>query len=126
MARIALAIITVGSLVVAGLPACSSGGGSSGPSTCPGGVDAGPASASVASSTVHGQCSSAGWGNKQDGESCQSSYDCTPTCCACPNNSITSSVGWCDQGKCVGGATVCCAWLQNPSSAQTGPVECEM
>jgi hypothetical protein len=124
MIRASLLVGTIASLLVVLAPACSSSNSGGGGQTCPAGFDAGGSTGGTEAASVSGQCGNLLNGTRQNGEACQQSSDCTPTCCACPSGSNSAQVAWCNGGKCVVGANVCCAWIANASFSDAGPAVC--
>jgi hypothetical protein len=125
MIRRPLLVGTIASLLVVLAPACSSGNSGSGAQTCPGGFDAGRLLGGTEAASVSGQCGGLLTGTKQNGDACQQSSDCTATCCACPSGGRSAQVAWCNGGKCVVGADVCCAWIVSASyGGDGGPSLC--
>jgi hypothetical protein len=114
---------TIASLLVVLAPACSSSNGGSAGQTCPAGFDAGGSLGGTEAASESGQCGSLLNGTKQNGEACQQSSDCVPTCCACPSGGRSAQVALCNAGKCVVGADVCCVWIAN-SFSDAGPYVC--
>lgn len=125
MLRVPSFVGTLVSLLIVLGPACSSSNGSGGAGlTCPGGFDAGGSLGGTEAASESGQCGNLLNGTKQNGDACQQSSDCAPTCCACPSGGRSAQVAWCNGGKCVTGANVCCAWLANSSFNDAGPYVC--
>lgn len=123
--RRATAIVgTLASLLVALAPACSGGSNSSGGATCPAGFDGGGSLGGTEAVSQSGQCGNLLQGTKQDGEDCQQSSECAPTCCACPSGGRAAQVVLCSAGKCVVGPDVCCVWIANASFQDGGPYVC--
>jgi hypothetical protein len=123
MVRTPLLVGTLASLLVVLAPACSNSNGASAGQTCPAGFDAGGSTGGTEAASVSGQCSNLLMGTKQNGDACQQSSECAPTCCACPSGGRSAQVAWCNAGKCVVGAGVCCAWIANAFS-DAGPSVC--
>ena len=116
-------VFAAGILLAASSQGCSSGGGSGGAgAVCTMGFDSGVPSGGTEAASESGQCGTLLTGSKQNGQACQGSSECAPTCCACPGSSRSAQVAWCDQatGTCVVGAEACCAWIANASSPDGG------
>jgi hypothetical protein len=124
MLRAPLLAGTIASLLVVLAPACNSSNGAAAGQTCPAGFDAGAMAGGTEAASMSGQCGSLLTGTKQNGEACQGSSECTPTCCACPSGGRSAQVAWCNAGACVVGADVCCAWIGNSSVNDAGPYLC--
>jgi hypothetical protein len=121
-------LLLAGSLLVVLVPACSSGGSGSGGETCPAGFDGGQFISGPESVAESGRCGNLLNGTKQDGDACQADAECAPTCCACPNGGGKSAqVAWCSMGKCVVGATSCCAFVYAGAQEMDGgaPFVCQ-
>ena len=124
MLRAPLRLGTIASLLVVVAPACSNSNSAPAGQTCPAGFDAGGSLGGTEAASENGQCGSLLDGTKQNGEACQQSSDCAPTCCACPSGGRSAQVALCSAGKCVVGADVCCAWIGNSSFSDAGPYAC--
>ncbi|HTQ42960.1 MAG TPA: hypothetical protein VMI75_09425 [Polyangiaceae bacterium] len=123
MLRAPLLVGTIASLLIVLAPACSSSNSGTAGETCPAGFDAGDSMGGSASASENDQCGNLFTGTKQDGEACQQSSECAPTCCACPSGGHSAQVVLCNAGKCVVGAGVCCAWIAR-ATGDAGPYVC--
>jgi hypothetical protein len=123
MLRAPLLLGSIASLLVVLAPACSGSNTRPAGQTCPAGFDAGGSLGGTEAASENHQCGNLLNGSVQDGQPCQQSSDCVPTCCACPSGGNSAQVVLCNAGKCVVGAEVCCAWLANAFS-DAGPYAC--
>jgi hypothetical protein len=118
-------LLAVGCLVLCLAPACNGGGGSSSSGqVCPAGFDGGAGIGGTEAVNEGGQCGNLLTGTTQNGQACQQSSDCEPTCCACPANSKSAQVALCFMGQCVVGPDVCCVWIDENSGSDAGPYVC--